>query len=95
MKFTMPNKNYGVYELFHEVAKLMGKENDELNYNCRCINVAENLQDGFFTYYREENLDLSETEYKRTITALLAIYGPKVDAQLAENEVEVFEGFIC
>lgn len=95
MKFKMPNKNYGVVELYNEVAKLMGKANDDLNYDCRCINVAENIQDGFFAHYREENQKLTDDEFRTGMCMLLLSYGPKVDKELAEDEVEVFEGFIC
>lgn len=95
MKFTMPNKNYGIVELYDAVAKLMGKANDNLSYDCRYINVAENIQDGFFAHYREENPNLTDKELKDAMIGLLLCYGPKVDVQLAENEVEVFDGFIC
>jgi hypothetical protein len=90
MKLTVPNKNYGIIELFHEVATLMGKANEDLKYDCRCINIAENIQDGFFTHYREEEPSLT----REGITTLLLLWGPKVDGQLADNEVEIFEGFI-
>ena len=95
MKFTMPNKNYGVVELYSEVAKLMGKANDELNYDCRYINVAENIQNGFFEHYRESNANLTDDEFRTGTAMLLLNYGPKVDKELANNEVEVFDGFIC
>lgn len=94
MKIKVPNKNYAVVELYDTVASLMGMETKDLNYDCRNINVAKNIQDGFFAHYREENPNLSEMEYKRAMTMLLICYGPKVDEALEDNEVEVFDGFI-
>ncbi|MCI6806305.1 MAG: hypothetical protein MR912_12095 [Prevotella sp.] len=95
MKLKVPNKNYAVVELYDTVASLMGMETKDLNYDCRHINVARNIQDGFFAHYREENPNLSETEYKGAMAMLLVCYGPKTDEELNDDEVEVFDGFIC
>lgn len=100
MKMTMENKSYSIVGLFDAVATEMGYLiPDKLKYDCRHINVASNIQDGFYDYYttlaREEDPNASETDIRISITMLLAIAGPKVDASLEDNEVEVFEGFIC
>lgn len=100
MKMTMENKPYSIVGLFDAVAMEMGYSvPTELKYDCRHINVASNVQDGFYDYYatlaREEDPNASETDIRISITMLLAIAGPKVDASLEDNEVEVFEGFIC
>lgn len=94
MKIKVPHKNYGVAELYDKVATLIGKTNVGLNYDCRYINVAANIQDGFFAHYREENPGLSENEFKSGMCMLLLQYGPKVDERLADDEVEVFDGFV-
>lgn len=93
MKLKVPNKNYGVTELYDTVAALMGKTNT--NYDCRHINVAPNIQDGFFAYYREANPNISESDFKNSMAMLLVCYGPKVNETLQDDEVEVFDGFIC
>lgn len=71
----------------------------ELKYDCRKINIAENIQDNFYVYYdnlaRETDPTLSENDIKTGITMLLIMSGPKVDNTLKANEVEVFDGFIC
>ena len=95
MVITIPHKNYSVPELYETVASLMGKETKDLRYDCRNINVAKNVQDGFFSYYRENNPHTSESDFKIAMGMLLLSYGPKVDENLADNEVEVFDGFIC
>ena len=98
MKMTMENKPYSIVGLFDAVASEKG-HTGKLNYDCRHINVASNVQDGFYDYYttlaREEDPNASETDIRISITMLLAICGPKVDESLEDNEVEVFEGFIC
>lgn len=96
MKFTVPEKNYDLVEFYNAVAKEMGyADTSELRYDCREINIAANIQDGFYTYYRETNPNLPASEVNLQVTMLLAMSGPKVDSDLKANEVEVFDGFIC
>ena len=100
MKMTMENKPYSIVGLFDAVASEMGYSiPNELKYDCRNINVASNIQDGFYDHYstlaKEEDPNASETDINISITMLLAMCGPKVDESLEDNEVEVFEGFIC
>ena len=95
MKIKIPHKNYDIVELYDTVASMMGRETNNLNYDCRYINIAENIQNGFFAHYREENQDISETDFKMGMAMLLLDYAPKVDSLLADDEVEVFDGFIC
>ena len=95
MKIKVPNKNYGITELYDTVAKLMGRETKDLNYDCRHINVAPNIQDSFFAYYREQNPNADEGSFRMWMGMMLLNYGPKTDEKLEEDEVEVFDGFIC
>ena len=104
MKTFMKLHNYepkaSITNLYDAVATEMGyADTSELKYDCRKINVAKNIQDGFFEYYKEfmalENPSLSESDARVSTTMLLLIAGPKVDNELADNEVEVFDGFIC
>ena len=99
MKFKLEGKPYGLIELYDEVAREMGyTDTSELQYDCRCINVAANIQDGFYEYYtelaRETNPDAHMNDVRTSITMILAINGPKVDMNLDHDEVEVFKGFI-
>lgn len=97
MKITLPENKYGLIECYNTVATQMGyADTSELNYDCRCINVAENIQDGFYEYYRTLAVEnATENEVNTGITMLLAMNGPKVDKNLKANEVEVFDGFIA
>lgn len=96
MKLKVPKKNYGVTELYDVVATAMGhKDVSKLNYDCKAINVARNIQDNFFSYYRETIPHSSETDLKMSVSMILLNYGPKMDTALADYEVEVFDGFIC
>lgn len=99
IKLTIPEKNYGLVELYEAVAKEMGYLiPDKLHYNCTKVNVSREIQDGFYTHYlelvKEEDPNMPEHEAHCQITMLLAMSGPKVDKSLKANEVEVFEGFI-
>ena len=100
MKIKVPHKNYSIIELYETAATQMGHLNtSELEFDCRKINIAKNIQDGFYKYYtelvKETDPNMSETSIQTEITMLLAIGGPKVDAELADYEVEIFDGFVC
>lgn len=98
MRLKVPNKNYAITELYDTIATTMGHKNiSELEYDCRKVNIAKNVQDGIYDKYLElgQEQKLSEQDIRVGITMLLAICGPKVDENLADDEVEVFDGFIC
>ena len=100
MKIVIPSKAYGLMEFYDTVAREMGIEpTSETNYDCRKVNVSVAMQDGFYEYYhtlaRETKPMMHENDIKTGTTMLLAMSGPKVDAELKGNEVEVFDGFIC
>lgn len=96
MKLKVPKKNYGVTELYDAVAKTMGYNDvSKLHYDCREINVARNIQDNFFAYYKETIPHSSETDLKMSVSMILLNYGPKTDDNLADYEVEVSDKFIC
>ncbi len=100
MKLKVPSKNYSIIELYERVAAEMGYLiPDKLQFDCCKINVAKNIQDGFYACYmdiiRDEHPKASESDMRAGIAMILIQCGPKVDENLAENEVEVFEGFIC
>ena len=96
MKLKIPKKNYGVTELYDVVATAMGyRDVSKLNYDCREINVAPNIQDSFFTYYKANQPHLSETDLNMEVAMILLNYGPKTDESLADYEVEVSDKFIC
>jgi hypothetical protein len=95
MKLKVPKKNYSVVELYDTVAKAMGYQDvSKLNYDCREINCATNIHDGFFNYYREASPHVSEMDLKMSVSMILLNYGPKMDAALEDYEVEVTNKFI-
>ena len=98
MKAKVPEKNYDIVELFDAVAAAMGHtDTSNLEYDCCKINIAKNIQDGIYERYLELGREqkLPDQDIRVSVTMLLAISGPKVDENLADNEVEVFDGFIC
>ena len=100
MKIAIKNGNYSLVELYETVAREMGCPiTSETNYDCRKINVSEEIQDGIIQYYhdtaRETDPTVSESDIKIGTAMLLIQSGPKLDVTLNANEVEVFEGFIC
>jgi hypothetical protein len=98
MKVKVPSKNYGIVELFDTIATEMGFVTvQNLEYDCCKVNIAKNIQDGIYEKYLELGREqkLSESDIRVGVTMLLVCSGPKVDENLADNEVEVFDGFIC
>lgn len=97
MKITiLPTEYEGLPEFYDVIAEKLGySDTSELQYDCRKINVAPNIQDSFFVQYREAYPDLSESDLNVHVGMLLVCSGPKMDATLKENEVEVFDGFVC
>ena len=101
MKVLISNyKPCDITELYEAAAKEMGyADTSEIKFDCTKINVAENIQDGFYDYYlkliRENDIYSHENEARADITLVLAMSGPKLDKTLKANEVEIFDGFIC
>ena len=89
----------GLSEFYDKVAREIGYISvDNLVYDCRHINISNDIQDNFFAYYkeiaREKDPHISDNEINTGTCMLLAMAGPKVDAELKENTIEVFDGFI-
>jgi hypothetical protein len=96
MKIKVPCRVYGITELYDAVAIALGHEDvSELHYDCREISVAANIQDNFFRHYREDNIEMSESDFKMNMAMLLLNYGPKTSETLEDYEVEVSNKFIC
>lgn len=96
MKIMISNTPCSLTEFYDAVATEMGyTDTSELHYDCREINIAANIQDAFYAYYRETNPGIPANEVNVQVTMLLACSGPKVDSALKANEVEIFDGFIC
>lgn len=95
MKITVSENKYGVVEFYDAIARQLGKNPEKCSYDCRKINVARNIQDGFFEHYKEQDAgNTKESALMNQIALLLLNYGPKVDEALNDNEAELFDGFI-
>ena len=93
-------KPCSIIELYEAAAKEMGhNDTSKIKFDCTKINVAENIQDGFYEHYlaliKENDIYAHENEARADITLVLAMSGPKVNTSLKVNEVEIFDGFIC
>ena len=86
-------------EFYNRVAREIGYISvDNLIYDCRHINISSEIQGNFFEYYKElakeKDPHISDNEVQTGTCMLLAMAGPKVDVNLKENEVEIFDNFI-
>ena len=79
----------GIVQFYDRVAELIGEEmGPDDKYDCRHIEIAENIQDTFFDHYEANG-------YKgEDIMMLLLMSGPKVNKELKRNEVKVLDDFI-
>ena len=99
MKIQISNKPCSLTEFYDNVAREIGiKPTSKTQYDCTKINVADNIQDGFYEYYlaltKAKEIYPNANDARVGITILLAMSGPKVDSTLKANEVEIFDGFI-
>lgn len=109
MKIKIKARPCGLMELYETAAKeyinqlynsrVEAVDFSEYKFDCRNINISNNIQDMLYEYYtefaKEQDNTLSNSDINIGITMLLVMSGPKVDKNLADNEVEIFEGFIC
>lgn len=78
-------------DFYRSVAQSAGhEEREDTLYDCRRILVSRNVQDAIIQAYQEARPNATRTD----IISLLAICGPKADAELGRNEVKIQSGFI-
>ena len=76
---------------YRAVAEAAGyTETEDTMYDCTRILVASNVQDAIIRYYETTSPELSREQ----VITLLLLSGPKVGAELKENEVVIQERFI-
>ncbi len=76
---------------YRAVAEAAGyTETEDTMYDCTRILVASNVQDAIIRYYETTSPELSREQ----VITLLLLSGPKVDAELKDNEVVIQERFI-
>lgn len=109
MKVKIKTRPCGLTEFYVEAAKAYIKEIFNGNveaidfsaykFDCRQINISNAMQDKFYEHYekciRKADNKMLGVDIRINITMLLAMSGPKVDENLDDDEVEIFEGFIC
>lgn len=76
---------------YRNVAKLAGhEETDDTMYDCCKILVSASVQDAIIQAYQDEIPGVR----MESIITLLAIGGPKMNAELGQDEVRIQPGFI-
>lgn len=78
-------------DFYRSVAQSAGhEEKEDTLYDCCRILVSPNVQDAIIKAYQEAHPEVA----MESIITLLAISGPKADAELGHNEVRIQSGFI-
>ncbi len=82
-------ENLGLDEFYDLIGKKLYPYFDlsEVEYDCSLINISNNIQEKWFSYYGRQG------NSKSSIIMFLVMSGPKVDEKLKDNEVEIFNGF--
>lgn len=60
-------------------------------FDCTKVNVAANVQENIIAAYQVKDASLERS----SVISVLLVAGPKVDAGLPDNTVEIFDGYIC
>ena len=77
---------------YETVASAAGYEVEQEDvFDCTRVNVAANVQENIIAAYQEKDASLE----KSSVISVLLMAGPKVDAGLPDNTVEIFDGYIC
>ncbi len=77
---------------YETVASVAGYEvKQEEIFDCTKVNVSANVQENIIAAYQDKDTDLE----KSSVISILLMAGPKVDAGLPDNTVEIFDGYIC
>ena len=89
VKLGMEESYCGIVALYNKVATLLGHENtDDLHYDCRKINVANNIFENIRAYYeKDQKLD------KESFGMAWVCYGPKCDEALPDDTITIEDGF--
>lgn len=81
--FVTKDKELAFYNL---IEKLCEKTNHKITrIDCTKINVAKNIQDSWYTYAKNNNIDT------KALTMSLAFAGPKALYRIPENTVEILD----
>lgn len=83
--FVTKDGKQSFYNLIEELCKEPDKE--VISMDCTKINVAQNIQKSWYEYAEEHNID------KSSLTMTLLFAGPKAQEHLADNTVEILDGF--
>ena len=90
-------------KLLLQFYELVGNElgfdisDENIRYDCRKIEIAENIQDSIYSAYKSVYPEAFEKDYSGAVTEvamILALSGPKVNKKLNDNMVKVEEDFI-
>ena len=77
------------YETVASVAGYEVKQEDI--FDCTKVNVAVNVQENIIAAYQVKDASLERS----SVISVLLVAGPKVNAGLPDNTVEIFDGYIC
>lgn len=77
---------------YETVALVAGYEvKQEDMFDCTKVNVAANVQENIIAAYQVKDASLERS----SVISVLLVAGPKVNAGLPNNTVEIFDGYVC
>ena len=89
IRLTDEEVHTSIVQLYNNIALRLGYNPDNCEYDCRKINVSNDIFERIYDYYRtEENYGMD------TMGMVWCCYGPKCDDKLKEYEVEIADDFI-
>lgn len=85
-------------EFYDSVAKAIGADVENVQYDCRKICISSYMQDCIYEAYRNrypEEYKSNMLQFDTQVTMKLAICGPKVASELTKYQVLLEDGFLC
>lgn len=84
VKLRLKKQISGVVDLYNKVAEQMGYDYKECEYDCREIEVSEDIEEEIRRNYEDPE----------EFGMIWIIYGPKMNKDLPENTVAISDKFI-
>jgi hypothetical protein len=89
IKMIKPEVHTSIVSFYDNIARRLGYNPNFVTYDCKKIDVSENIFEEIYAYYREK-----ENIGQESMGMMWCCYGPKVKEELKDFDVDIQDGFI-
>ena len=83
-----------IIELYDFIATALGYDTDAVRYDCTKVSVSEDIADLVEEKYKQVAEQKGISDYRLSFGVDWCCSGPKVDSELDEKTIVVYDGFI-